>query len=106
MTRWWLVEVEAAVVGDGREVVEGEPTCRGRGSRWCGSQGNHQRVVVTRWWSWRADGSRGNHQRVIMTRWWLLEMAPVGVGRGGRGGNGRWWSRGGGGGCWWSEVES
>ena len=33
-----------------------------------------------------------------MTRWWLLEVAAVGVGCGGCGGNGCWLSRGGGGG--------
>src|SRR6202789_1747708 len=43
-----------------------------------GSRGSHQRVVVTRWWQWRAHGSRGNHQRVARTRWWSLEAAAVG----------------------------
>ena len=38
-----------------------------------------------------------------MTRWWLLEVAAVGVGCGGCGGNGCWLSRGGGGGCWLSR---
>src|ERR1700678_4619032 len=54
------------------------------------SRGSHQRVVVTRWWRWRAHGSRGNHQRVARTRWWSLEVAAVG--------HRLWWSDGGGGG--------
>ena len=33
----------------------------------------------------------------------VVKVAAVGVGRGGRGGNGCWLSRGGGGGCWWSR---